>query len=141
MPSGPGGGLGLRTAPPLPPALFRPWRGQPASATAVIRWRRTPIALAGRPAQPLRGRLPRLRGAAVEAVGRAELATASSGLRFWRGLARSLPSRPRFLAVPLLPLWLLVWAGAASLVWLGRLLVEALGRRRGRPALGGRSAF
>ena len=63
----------------------------------------------------------------IEAVGRAELATASSGLRFWRGMARSLAFLPPVLAVPLLPLWLLVWTGAASLVWLGRLLVEALG--------------
>ena len=63
----------------------------------------------------------------VEAVGRAELATASSGLRFWRGLARSLGFCPPLLALPLLPLWLLAWTAASSLVWLGRLLVEALG--------------
>jgi hypothetical protein len=63
----------------------------------------------------------------IEAVGQAELATPSSGLRFWRGMARSLAFAPSFLAVPLLPLWLLTWTGAASLVWLGRLLVEAFG--------------
>lgn len=56
------------------------------------------------------------------------LAVPASGLRFWRDLARSLPSAlPRWLAPPLLPLWLLLWAGAAALVWLARLLVEGLG--------------
>jgi hypothetical protein len=55
-----------------------------------------------------------------------ELATASSGVRSWPALARSLPL-PRWLALPLLPLWLLLWAGAAALVWLARLLVEGLG--------------
>ncbi|HEY0515446.1 MAG TPA: hypothetical protein VGH73_26365, partial [Thermoanaerobaculia bacterium] len=62
-----------------------------------------------------------------EAVGRVELATPSSGLRFWRGMARSLAFAPPVLAIPLLPFWLLTWTGAASLVWLGRLLVEAVG--------------
>jgi hypothetical protein len=58
----------------------------------------------------------------------AELATASSGVRSWPALARSLPpALPRWLALQLLPLWLLLWAGAAALVWLGRLLVEGLG--------------
>ena len=66
----------------------------------------------------------------VEAVAieRAGLATSSSGLRFWRGLARSLPfAPPPFLVPLLLPVWLLVWTGAASLVWLARLFVEGAG--------------
>ncbi|HEY2289060.1 MAG TPA: hypothetical protein VGM86_00040 [Thermoanaerobaculia bacterium] len=58
----------------------------------------------------------------------AGLATASSGVRSWPALARSLPlAPPRWLALPLLPLWLLLWAGAAAIVWLARLLVEGLG--------------
>ena len=63
-----------------------------------------------------------------EAAILAGLAAASSGVRSWPALARSLPfSPPRWLALPLLPLWLLLWAGAAALVWLARLLVEGLG--------------
>ncbi|MEO6195780.1 MAG: hypothetical protein ABIS20_22400 [Thermoanaerobaculia bacterium] len=62
------------------------------------------------------------------AIERAGLATSSSGLRFWRGLARSLPfAPPPLLVLPLLPVWLLVWTGAASLAWLARLLVEGAG--------------
>jgi hypothetical protein len=57
----------------------------------------------------------------------AELAAPSSGVRSWTALARGLPPLPRWLALPLLPLWLLLWAGAAALVWLARLLVEGLG--------------
>jgi len=63
-----------------------------------------------------------------EAAILAELAAISSGVRSWPALARSLPpALPRWLALPLLPLWLLLWAGAAALVWLARLLVEGLG--------------
>jgi hypothetical protein len=61
------------------------------------------------------------------AIERAGLATSSSGVRFWRGLARSLAFAPRSLAFPLLPLWLLTWTGAACLVWTARLLVEGTG--------------
>ncbi len=63
----------------------------------------------------------------AEAVGRLGLATPSSSLRFWRGMARSLDFLPPWLAFPLLPLWLLGWTGAVALVWLGRLLVEGFG--------------
>jgi hypothetical protein len=63
-----------------------------------------------------------------EVVTREGLATAASGPRFWPGLARSLPlAPPRFLAFPLLPFWLLFWAGAVSLVWTARLFVEGAG--------------
>jgi hypothetical protein len=62
--------------------------------------------------------------AAIEGAG---LATSSSGVRFWRGLADSLAFAPPFLALPLLPLWLLAWSGAVCLVWTARLLVEILG--------------
>jgi hypothetical protein len=68
------------------------------------------------------------------------LATLASRLRFWGRLAGSTPGLRRLLASPgprpwrlalLTPLptalWLLVWTAAASLVWLGRLLVEAMG--------------
>jgi hypothetical protein len=66
--------------------------------------------------------------AGMAAVERAGLATPSSGVRFWRGLAGSVPFSPsRFLAPPLLPFWLLAWTGAAALVWLARLLVEGAG--------------
>ena len=61
-----------------------------------------------------------------EAAILAELAAASSGVRSWPALARSLPL-PRWLALPLLPFWLLLWAVAAALVWLARLLVEGIG--------------
>jgi hypothetical protein len=63
-----------------------------------------------------------------EAVAREGLATAESGPRFWPGLARSLPlALPRFLALLLLPFWLLLWTGAVAVVWLARLFVEGLG--------------
>ncbi len=63
-----------------------------------------------------------------EAAVLAGLVTASSGVRSWPALARSLPlPLPRWLALPLLPFWLLLWAVAAALVWLARLLVEGLG--------------
>lgn len=68
------------------------------------------------------------------------LAAPSSGLRFWRKLAGSTPLVRRFatpkarrvwmvalLGSPPVALWLLVWMGAASLVWVARLLVEAGG--------------
>ncbi len=61
------------------------------------------------------------------AIERAGLAISSSGVRFWRGLARSLAFAPRSLAFPLLPLWLLTWAGAVFLAWTARLLVEGTG--------------
>jgi hypothetical protein len=61
------------------------------------------------------------------AIERAGLATSSSGLRFWHGLARSLPLAHPLLVPPLLPVWFLVWAVAASCVWLARLLVEGAG--------------
>jgi hypothetical protein len=61
------------------------------------------------------------------AIERAGLATSSSGVRFWRGLARSLAFAPPWLALPLLPLWLLAWTGAVVLVWTARLLVEGAG--------------
>jgi hypothetical protein len=67
------------------------------------------------------GRRP-VEAAAIE---RAGLATASSGVRFWRGLARSLPSSP--FALPLLPLWLLAWTGVVSFLWIARLLIEGAG--------------
>ncbi|HYO12511.1 MAG TPA: hypothetical protein VE685_04870 [Thermoanaerobaculia bacterium] len=68
------------------------------------------------------------------------LATLASSLRFWGRLAGSTPGLRRLVDSParrlwllalLAPLpaalWLLLWTAAASLVWLGRLLVEALG--------------
>ena len=58
----------------------------------------------------------------------AGLATTASGLRTWPALARSLPfATPRWLALPLLPFWLILWAGAAALIWPARLLVEGTG--------------
>jgi hypothetical protein len=58
----------------------------------------------------------------------AGLATTASGLRSWPALARSLPfAPPRWLALPLLPFWLIFWAGAAALLWPARLLVEGAG--------------
>jgi hypothetical protein len=72
--------------------------------------------------------------------GCAELAAASSELRFWRKLAASTPLVRRFvhpqtrrlwplalLGFPLVALWLLLWGLAVSLVWLARLLVETGG--------------
>lgn len=68
------------------------------------------------------------------------LSTSTSGLGFWSKLTQSIPGLGRIagspvrrlwlllLLVPLpLAVWLLLWLGAASLVWLGRLLVEAVG--------------
>ena len=68
------------------------------------------------------------------------LAMPSSGLRFWRGLAGSLPglgklvspaNRRPWLAALLCPvplaLWSLLWTSAAFLVWMARVLVEAGG--------------
>jgi len=64
----------------------------------------------------------------LEAAAAAELAVAASGLRSWPALARSLPfAPPLWLALPLLPVWLPLWAVAAALVWLARLLVEGGG--------------
>jgi hypothetical protein len=70
----------------------------------------------------------------------ASLAALSSGLRFWRQLAASTPLVKRFLTPdarrawavallgsPLVASWLLLWTGAAALVWLARLLVEGGG--------------
>jgi hypothetical protein len=64
---------------------------------------------------------------AITAVELQGLATASTEVRFWPGLARSLAFAPPLLAPPLLPLWLLASTGAASLFWLLRLLVEGMG--------------
>lgn len=50
------------------------------------------------------------------------MAAESSGLRFWHDLRCSTP-----LGRWLVPLWLVLWTGAAGLAWLGRLLVEAGG--------------
>jgi hypothetical protein len=47
---------------------------------------------------------------------------ASSGLRFWRKLAASTPG-----GMPLAPLWLLAWTGAAAVLWAARLAVEGAG--------------
>jgi hypothetical protein len=68
------------------------------------------------------------------------LATPASGLRFWGRLAGSMPGLGRLVSPPQrrpwlaafvcpLPLvvWSLLWTGAASLAWLGRLLVEIAG--------------
>lgn len=70
------------------------------------------------------------------------LAVPASGLRFWAKLFRSTPvvglflrpgaRRPRlwlFVSLAFFPvlLWLLFWSGAAAVVWLARLLVEAAG--------------
>jgi hypothetical protein len=68
------------------------------------------------------------------------LSTSTSGLHFWGRLTQSIPGLRRIAGSPArrlwlllllapLPLavWLLLWMGAASLVWLGRLLVEAVG--------------
>ncbi|HEX6903129.1 MAG TPA: hypothetical protein VF789_25655 [Thermoanaerobaculia bacterium] len=67
------------------------------------------------------------------------LAAPSSGVRFWRKLAASTPLVRRFatpearvwavalLGSPPIALWLLVWMGAASLVWVARVLVETGG--------------
>ena len=68
------------------------------------------------------------------------VAAPSSELRFWRKLAASTPLVKRFaapqarrlwavalLGSPPVALWLLVWTGAAALVWTARLFVEAGG--------------
>jgi hypothetical protein len=55
------------------------------------------------------------------------LAVWTSGVRFWRDLAASVPLAPAALARAALPFWLLAWALAAFLVWLARLAVEAVG--------------
>ncbi len=66
--------------------------------------------------------------AITAAVEREGLRTPSSGLRFWSALAGSLPfAPPRALALPLVPLWLLLWTAAVALTWLGRLIVEGTG--------------
>jgi len=68
--------------------------------------------------------------AAIEAaaIERAGLRTPSSGLRFGSALAGSLPfAPPRALALPLVPVWFLLWAVAVALTWLGRLIVEGTG--------------
>jgi hypothetical protein len=84
--------------------------------------------LAGRHWSRFEAACASLSPAEAMAIERAGLATPSSGLRFWRGLARSLPfAPPPVLALPLLPFWLLVWTGAAALVWIARLLVEGAG--------------
>jgi hypothetical protein len=46
----------------------------------------------------------------------------ASGLRFWRKLAASTPG-----GMPLAPLWLLAWTGAAAVLWAARLAVEGAG--------------
>jgi hypothetical protein len=51
----------------------------------------------------------------------------TSGVRFWRDLAASVPFRPAAIARGVLPLWLLAWTLAAFLAWLARLAVEAAG--------------
>jgi hypothetical protein len=65
--------------------------------------------------------------AGVERAGLAVYTVESVGPRFWPALARSLPLKPPLLALPLVPVWFLLWAGAVALAWLGRLLVEASG--------------
>lgn len=68
------------------------------------------------------------------------LATPASSLRFWGRLAESTPGLGRFVSTPdrrrwlaalVLPLpltlWLFLWTAAASFLWIGRLLVEAVG--------------
>jgi hypothetical protein len=107
-----------------------------ASAANGFRYRDHPMEvdaydLAGRPWSRFETAFAgavRIEAAAIELAG---LATPASGLRFWRGLASSLPRglafAPRFLVLPLLPVWLLLWTGAAALVWLARLLVEGTG--------------
>ena len=57
----------------------------------------------------------------------AEIATRTSGLAFWRKLARSAPGAGTLLSMPMLPLWLLAWTGAVALLWVARLLVEGIG--------------
>lgn len=69
-----------------------------------------------------------------------DLAAPTSGLRFWRDLARSVPFvRQLAVAEPILPAvaalvlplpvaaWLLVWSVAVALAWLGWLLVAGAG--------------
>jgi len=70
-----------------------------------------------------------IEAAAIEAtIEREGLRTPSSGLRFWSALAGSLPfAPPRALALPLVPVWLLLWTAAVALTWLGRLIVEGTG--------------
>jgi hypothetical protein len=62
----------------------------------------------------------------LAAVERAGISAAVSDLRFWPDLGRSLPL-PRLLGLPLVPGWCLLWAAAAALVWLARLIVEGSG--------------
>ena len=81
--------------------------------------------LAGRPGSRFETAFAGRRPVEAGAIERAGLVTPSSGVRFWRGLARSLPSSP--FAVPLLPLWLVAWTGAVFLAWTARLLVEGTG--------------
>lgn len=96
------------------------YKGHPLEEDAYV--------LAGRRHSRFESAFARVGRPDPEAAILAELAAASSGVRSWPALARSLPlALPRWLAPPLLPLWLLLWAGAAALVWLARLLVEGIG--------------
>jgi hypothetical protein len=85
------------------------------------------FALAGHPRSRFETAFAGMGPVDAGAIERAGLATSSSGVRFWRGLARSLAFAPRSLAFPLLPLWLLIWTAVVVLVWTARLLVEGTG--------------
>lgn len=95
--------------------------------------------LVGRRRSPFESALAAADVAAIERES-VRFATPSSGLRFWRKLAASTPlvkrlaaaEPPRLWQLALLgflpiSLWLLLWALAASLVWVARLLVESVG--------------
>jgi hypothetical protein len=61
-------------------------------------------------------------------IERAGLAVvADCGPRFWPSLARGLSRAPRGFALPLVPIWFLIWTVAVAIVWTGRLIVEASG--------------
>jgi hypothetical protein len=84
--------------------------------------------LAGRPASRFEAAFAGTERPDPAGVERAGLAVVAGGPRFWSALVRSLPpALPRVLALPLAPFWFLTWAVAVALVWIGRLLVEAIG--------------
>lgn len=57
----------------------------------------------------------------------AEIATRTSGLAFWRKLARSTPGAGTVFVAPMILLWLPAWTGVVALLWVARLLVEGIG--------------
>lgn len=56
-----------------------------------------------------------------------EIATPTSGLAFWRKLARSTPGHGTVFVAPMILLWLPLWTAVVALLWAARLLVEGVG--------------